>query len=89
MELVAPAGRSGPFDTHGLMVLDMMRVDHRVVASQAGKHQVLVERRFQRAGIGDAQHGVGGLDVVGDAEPRLYLVGRGDAVVHIAAQTRG
>ena len=28
-------------------------------ASQAGEHQVLVERRLQRAGIGDAKHGVG------------------------------
>ena len=55
------------------MVDAMQRVDHRVVASQARKHQVLVERRFQCAGIGNAQHGVGRLDVVGDAQARLRL----------------
>ena len=33
----------------------------------ARKHQVLIERRLQRARVGDAQHRVRGLDVVGDA----------------------
>ena len=50
------------------------RVHHRVVASQARKSQVLVERCFHRTGIGSPDHRVGGLDVVCDAEARLQHV---------------
>ena len=62
------------------------RGDHRVVASQARQHQVLVERSFHRAGIGNPQHGVGRLEIVGDAEARLSLRGAGQAVVFVEAQ---
>ncbi len=44
-------------------------------AAVAGEDQVLVEGRLEGARVGDAQHGGGRLDVVGDAEARLRLVG--------------
>ena len=62
------------------------RVDHRVVASLARQHQVLVERSLHGAGIGNAQDRVGRLDIVGDAQARLGLRGAGDAVVFVEAQ---
>src|ERR1700733_4606 len=64
------------------------RGDHLVVASQAGKHQVLIERRFQRPGIGDPQHGAGGLDVVSDAEAWLRLIGADDTVVMVEPESK-
>ncbi len=60
--------------------------NHRDLAAGAGNNQVFVERSFHCAGIRNAQHGVRGLDVVGDAEARFRLFGAGDAVVYIAAQ---
>ena len=65
----------------------MMAIDHRIVASVAGEHQVFVERRFQGAGVGSAQHGIARLDVVRDAQARFGLAGAGDAVVDVAAKT--
>ena len=44
--------------------------------------------RFQRAGVRNAQHGVGGLDVVSDAQARLRLFGAGDAIVVIEAESQ-
>ena len=54
MELVAKAGLQGSRDA-GRAV--QQRRQHGIRASGAGEHQVLVERRLQRARIGDAQHG--------------------------------
>ena len=64
------------------------RVDHRIVASHARQDQVLVERRFERAGVGNAQHGIGGLDIVGDAQARLRLCGAGNAIVVIESESQ-
>src|SRR6202021_2697304 len=47
--------------------------DDWVQAPDAGKHQVLVERRFQGSRIGSAQNRVGLLVVVADTEARLGL----------------
>ena len=57
-----------------------------IVAAFAGDHQVLVERRLQRARVGDAQHCAAGLDLVGERQPRLYLAGDGEAVVAVESQ---
>ena len=57
------------------------------MASQAREHQVLVERSFHGAGVGDAQNRVGWLDVISDTEARFPLRGLGDAIVLVDAQT--
>ncbi len=44
------------------------RRQHRIGATLAGEHKIFVERRLQGARIGDAQHGVGPLDVVGKTQ---------------------
>src|SRR5271156_3918709 len=62
--------------------------DDWVQAPDAGKHQVLVERRFQGSRIGSAQNRVGLLDVVGNTEARLGLRGMRDAFVDIPADTK-
>ena len=54
-------------------------------AALTGKDEILVERSFQRARIGDAEDGIGALDVVSDTESRLGLASNGQAVVEIAA----
>src|ERR1017187_5796159 len=60
--------------------------DHSIVAPQAGKHQVLVERRFQGAGIGNPQDGIGRLYVISDAETGFELVRLDDAVVIVETE---
>ena len=64
------------------------RGQHRIRASAARQHQVLIEGRLQCARIGDAQHGRRGLDVIGNADAGLRLLRRRQAVVHIAAQSQ-
>ena len=85
MELVAEAGLQRSGNAWGA---GEQRRQHRIRAAVAGEHQVLVEWRLQSARIGDAQHGAGRLDVVGDAHARLGLVGVGEAVVDIVAQAQ-
>src|SRR5271154_674230 len=62
--------------------------DDWVQAPDAGKHQVLVERRFQGSRIGSAQNRVGLLDVVGNTEARLGLRRMREAFVDIPADTK-
>src|SRR5271169_3030133 len=62
--------------------------DDWVQAPDAGKHQVLVERRFQGSRIGSAQNRVGLLDVVGNTEARLGLRGMREAFIDIPADTK-
>ena len=83
MKFVAVAGMQGSRDSRRA---EQQRRQHRIRASAAGEHQVFVEGRLQRARIGDAQHCPGGLDVVGDAQARLRLVGVRQAVVKILSQ---
>ena len=88
MELIAPA-RAQRYVAHaGRDRRRHQRVDHRVVASLAREHQVLVERSFHRAGVGNPQHGVGRLDVICDAQARLGLRGRDNAIVVVEAQAQ-
>ena len=47
------------------------RGEDGVGAAGARKDEVLVEGSFERAGVGDAQHCCGGLDVVCDANARI------------------
>ena len=61
----------------------------RASASDAGEHQVFVERRFQCSRVGDTQNRVGLLNVVGDAQARLGLAGGGESVVDVTANSRG
>ena len=46
-------------------------IDNGVIASSAGQDQVLVKRRFHDASVRSPQHGVGMLDVIGNADARL------------------
>ena len=50
-------------------------------APSAGKNQIFVERRFQRARVGNAKNRIGFLDVVSDSNPRLGLPRGGETVV--------
>src|SRR5271170_8111024 len=61
------------------------RREHGIGATLAGKHKILVERRFQSARIRDARYSVGSLDVVGQTQARLCLSGAGQAVVQVTA----
>ena len=45
--------------------------NHRVIATGAGENKVFIERRFHRARVRNAQHGAGGLKVVGDPQARF------------------
>ena len=56
-------------------------------AAGTRQHQVFVEGRLKGAGIGDAQHGRAGLDVVGNSQPGLGLPGSGEPVVEVLAKT--
>ena len=56
MELVAEAGLQGSGDARRAVE---QRRQHGIRAASARQNQVLVERRLQRARIGDAQHGRG------------------------------
>ena len=56
-----------------------------IAASGAGKDQIFIEGRFQRARIGNSKNRVGLLDVVSDPETRLGLPRDGETVVQIAA----
>ena len=77
MELIAVAGAQRRC-RHAGAARDqrLERGDHRVVASEARQHQVLVERSLHGAGIGYPQHGVGWLEVVSDTEARFRLARR-------------
>ena len=64
---------------------EKQRRQHRIRASLAGKHQVLVKRRFQGAGIGNAQYRAGSLEVIGHADARLRLASNRQTVVEVSA----
>src|ERR1700677_4197134 len=64
---------------------DEERSKHIIGTSGARQHEVLVERRFQSACIGNAEHRVGGLEAVSDAHTWLRLAGHRETVVQIAA----
>ena len=72
MEFIAKAGISGVV---GLDDAQPRSGFSTIEASEAGKNQILIERRFQRPRIGNAKDGVALLDVVGDAKPRFGLLG--------------
>ena len=88
MKFIARSGTQRSRDAWIALNGRLKRIHHRVIASSAGKHQILIERRFESAGIGSPQYGVGWLDVVGDSDARLRLGGLGDAVVDIAANSQ-
>src|ERR1700677_3598695 len=84
MEFVAKTGLQGsryPRRT------DEERSKHGIRTSGARQHEVLVERRFQSARIGNAQNCVGRLDAVSDAHTWLRLAFYRETVVQIAADT--
>ena len=56
-------------------VQSKQRIQDRVAAPDAGKHQVFIERSFQSARVGNAKNRVGRLDVVSDAEREVRLAG--------------
>ncbi len=61
---------------------------NHIETSGAGENQVLVEGRFQSAGVGYAQHGIALLNVVGNTDARLWLARGRVAVVHIASHAQ-
>ena len=65
---------------------DQKRIQDSIAASDTGKYQIFVERRFQCASIGNAKNGIGFLDIVSDPNARLSLPCRGDSIVKIATQ---
>ena len=80
IELIAESGLNGD----GGRAEDILRKS--AGAGGARKQQVLIERRFESAGVGGAQNGGGLLDVVGEAQPRLRAVVLGQAVVAVKAE---
>ena len=66
----------------------LKRFDHRVRASHARQHQVLVERGLHGARIGQPQHRVGGLEIVSCTQTRLAFRGGGQAVIFIETQAQ-
>src|SRR5579862_6946861 len=63
------------------------RIQHRIRAPSAGKHQIFIKGSFQQSRIGHADDGVRLFDVVGDPEARLNLLVSDEAIVEIPAQT--
>src|ERR1700722_17873863 len=88
MEFIAVAGTEGR-GGHALAAGDkaLKGDDGRLETSQAGQHQVLVERRFHGSGVGDPQNRVGWLDVISDTKTRFPLRGFSDAIVLIRFAT--
>ena len=80
VEVVAEAGAVGSWGAGD------ERGDDGGVATFAGKDQVLVEGRLQRAGVGDAQDGPGAFDLIAESEARLDLVGGDKSVVLVETQ---
>ena len=74
MKFVAKAGRDGVRRT---CVHPQERVQNVIGTPDAGEHQIFVKGRFESSRVGDAKHGVGPLNVVGDAQARLCLAGGG------------
>ena len=85
MEFVAEAGLQRSRNAGSA---EQQRIQHIVRAALARQHQVLVERCLQSPRIGDAQHCVRLLDVVGDAHARLGLTGHREAVIQIPAHAQ-
>ncbi len=85
MELVAETGCEG---SRCAWAACEQWIQHRIRATAAGKDQIFVERRFQRARVGNGHHRAGGFDVVGDAHARFRLVGIGEAVIKVLAETK-
>ena len=62
------------------------RTQNRVAAPDAGKYQIFIKRRFQRARVRRAKNRARLLDVVRKSDARLGLAGDRKAVVDIPAQ---
>ncbi len=58
-----------------------------IAASGAGNHQVLVKWCLHDSSVGNAQDGIGLLDVVSDSCARFRLTGDGKPVVKISANS--
>src|ERR1035437_10175427 len=89
MELIAMAGAQRHVGHTWPGGGRLKRVDHRIVTSDAGQYQVLVEGTLHGAGVGNSQQGAGRLEVVCNANARLGLPGDGEAVVQIASNPEG
>ena len=85
MELVAVAGLQRPGYSWGA---GQQRRHHCIRATFTGEYEVLVEGSFKGARVRDAQHGRGRFYVIGNADPRLGLVGVRESVVHVLAQAK-
>ncbi len=81
MKLVPESRRD---DVRSSLAVEQRR-QNVIRAALTGQHEILVERRLQRAGIGDTKHGSGRFYAVGYAETRLRLPGDGKSVVEIPA----
>src|SRR5579864_8948190 len=81
MEFVAPTGAERGDARRSA---EKKRIEHRVSAALVGKYQVLIERSFQHARIGNTQNSAGPLDVVSHPEARLGLFVGGEAVIEVA-----
>src|SRR5580698_1381747 len=66
---------------------DEKRREHSIRTSGTRQHEILVERRLQSAGIGNAQHGVRTFEAVSDTHTRFRLARYREAVVQITADT--
>ena len=84
VELIAPAWTERRYAGGGRE----KRIQNRIGTSYAGKHQVLIEGRFQRARIRNTQYGIGTLDVISDTKSRFGFPMCRKSVVEITAQSQ-